>query len=212
MRKEPVFFPSGGLTLHGFCYYPEVEGILPGVVLCHPHPLNGGSMSSSVIRALGQELAEKSIVAFMFDFRGVGRSQGIFDNGIGEQDDAEAALKWLENQPMVDKSKIGLAGYSFGGGVAAMVASKNNTVKALALISPYLQPVNINCLKASKIQKYFITGGDDDLITAEDVDAFYKASADSKKMEIIPDVDHFWFGSEKMLGRKVADFMSGAIK
>jgi uncharacterized protein len=212
MRLESVNFPCGELILNGYCYYPDVIGIVPGVVLCHPHPQNGGSMSSSVIRMLGSELAERSIIAFMFNFRGVGKSQGSYSNGIGEQDDAEAAVRWLEAQSTVNKDRLGLAGYSFGGGIAAAVTAKNSLIKALALVSPYLESSKVNCLNQSNIQKYFVTGNDDELILPEDVEAIYKNSAEPKELEIISGIDHFWFGNEKLLARKVVDFLSGALK
>jgi uncharacterized protein len=211
MRTRAVFFPSGDLKLQGYCYYPDKDGVMPGVVLCHPHPLHGGSMSSSVIKAIGQELTEKSIIAFMFNFRGVGKSEGEYDNGIGEQEDVKAAITWLESQTAVEKDKIGLAGYSFGGGMASAVAANNNKVKSLALVSPFIEPPQINCLTNSRIKKYFITGGDDDMIFPGDVEAFFNATAEPKEMEIIQGIDHFWFGSENIVGKKIADFLSGVL-
>ena len=211
MRQESVFFPCGELNLNGDCYYPDKIGNFPAVVLCHPHPLNGGSMSSSVIRALGKALVERSIVAFMFNFRGVGKSQGSYNNGIGEQGDTIAALDWIESQSLIDKEKIGLAGYSFGGGVAASVASRDIRVKTIALISPYLEPVAYNQLEDCYIPKYFITGGDDNLILPETVETIYKASSEPKRFEIVPGIDHFWFGFEESLAHKVEDFLSEVL-
>jgi uncharacterized protein len=211
MRQEAVFFPCGALTLHGYCYYPDSGSFFPAVVLCHPHPLNGGSMNSSVIRSIGVELAERSIIAFMFNFRGVGKSQGSYGGGIEEQHDVLAAIDWLEAQPSVDKNKLGMAGYSFGGGVAAGTACKDSRIKALALISPYIESSKVNLLNRSAIPKYLITGDDDDLISKEDVELIFNSSAEPKSFEVIPGIDHFWFGSEKTLAGKVVDFLTGIL-
>jgi hypothetical protein len=211
MRQEAVFFPCGEIKLSGYCYYPDKSGVLPGVVICHPHPQNGGSMSNNVIRILGLELVERSVVTLMFNFRGVGKSQGSFDSGIGEQDDAIAAINWLETQLPVDKQRIGIAGYSFGGGVAAKIASRDARVKSVALISPYLEPVFTSILQKCSKPKYFITGDEDDLIPPENVKSVFDLSAEPKQLELIPGVDHFWAGHEKKLAQKVADFLMGVL-
>ncbi len=138
MKIKHVLFPCGDLTLEGACYYPADPGKFPGVVICHPHPLYGGSMGNKVVREIASALIKHSIIAFTFNFRGVGKSQGNYGNGIDEKKDVVAAIDWLSSQPEVEKSKIGLAGYSFGASVALPEACDDPRVSALALISPAL--------------------------------------------------------------------------
>ena len=147
MRTNKISFTSGELKLEGYCYYPDNEKPCPGVVLCHPHPLHGGSMRATVIRQLGLELTTHNIITMMFNFRGVGRSEGNFGGGIAEQDDVTAALNWLISQSQVNNTKIGVAGYSFGGAVAAPVACRDSRIAAMALISPAIDESFINELK-----------------------------------------------------------------
>lgn len=210
MKTKSVMFPCGKLELEGCCYYPDGEGKFPGVVLCHPHPLYGGSMNNNVVQTLASTLVKKSMVAFMFNFRGVGRSQGEFNSGTAEQDDVRAALDWLEAQPELDKSKLGVAGYSFGASVALPEACHDPRVRALALISPALmEQAKIAQLKDCQIPKLIVSGDADDFVSEEQLELMQKEAADSTQVEIVPGVDHFWISHEAELADKVATFFSG---
>ena len=92
-------------------------------------------MDNNVILSVSSALVEKSIIAFMFNFRGVGGSQGSYGDGIAEQEDVAAAISWLVSQPAVDSNRVGLLGYSFGAAVALSVACVDARVRAVALIS-----------------------------------------------------------------------------
>jgi alpha/beta superfamily hydrolase len=85
MKKTRVSFPSGELFLEGILAIPEGAGPFPAVIICHPHPLYGGSMDNNVVYSLSETLTQASFVSFKFNFRGVGGSQGEFGQGIGEQ-------------------------------------------------------------------------------------------------------------------------------
>ena len=95
MKKTIVSFPSGELLLEGIVAIPEGAGAFPAVIVCHPHPLYGGSMDNNVVHSLCETLTEASFVSFKFNFRGVGGSQGEFGQGIGEQADVEAAISFI---------------------------------------------------------------------------------------------------------------------
>ena len=138
MKSKRVTFPCGDLQLEGELQLPEGNGPFPVVTVCHPHPLYGGDMDNNVVMAVYFALVKSSIAALRFNFRGVGNSSGSYGEGVGEQDDLQAALDFLSILKEIDSSRIGLAGYSFGGMVAAHVAIKDNRIKQLALISPAL--------------------------------------------------------------------------
>ena len=126
MPEEAIQFPSGELQLEGVLHLPLGEGPFPGVVVCHPHSLYGGSMSNNVVLALCRALTENSIVALRFNFRGVGRSTGSFADGLGEQEDVEAAITYVSTLAQVSSDQIGLAGYSFGAAVSLPVALRED--------------------------------------------------------------------------------------
>lgn len=206
MQQIPISFSCGELTLSGYVYYPDVKTHHPAVILCHPHPLYGGSMSNKVIRELGNALVTENMVAMMFNFRGVGKSMGKFGEGIAEQNDVIAALDWIGTQAQIDVNKIGLCGYSFGGGVAAPIGCNDNRVKALALIAPALETSNSAYLKTCTKPKYFIIGKNDDMISPDIIESLYQESSQPKEFECIPQADHFWEGYENFLAASVSTF------
>ena len=209
MNETRVTFPCGDLSLDGRLSLPEGEGPLPGVVVCHPHPLMGGMMDNNVVFAICDSLHDESIATLRFNFRGVGRSHGVHDNGIGEQDDIAAALSFLSAQEGVDTNRIGLCGYSFGAGVALQVAAKDENVKALALVSPLLSI-------PSPIQDYvkpkLLLWGDRDMaLPAAEFDTFTEKLPDPKLYEVFAGADHFWGGHEGKMATKIVDFLKKAL-
>ena len=135
----PVKFPCGDITLEGEWHLPARDEAVPAVVVCHPYPPGGGTMHNNVVMAICEALYEKSIAAFRFNFRGVEGSEGSFGNGIDEREDVKAAIDYVLTEPRVDKSRLGLAGYSFGAVVSLQVAFNDDRVKMLALCSAPLR-------------------------------------------------------------------------
>jgi len=169
-------------------------------------------MDNNVILALSSTFANSYLIAFMFNFRGVGKSEGNFGGGIAEQEDAAAAVNWLTSQPEVDAGKIGLAGYSFGACVASAVACSDKRIKAVALISPPLEAHQIGQLKQCTKPKLIISGSADDLVPPENVDLLFQEAAEPKQLELIPGADHFLFGYETVIATTAADFMLTSLK
>jgi alpha/beta superfamily hydrolase len=211
MKQEVVTFPCEQIILHGYCFTPDKTGELPGVVICHPHSLYGGSMDNIIITGLAAALTDKGIISLIFNFRGVGKSQGNFGDGIAEQDDVISALDWLTAQPQIDKDRVGLAGYSFGGGVCIPVACTDNRVKTLALISPVITEDSIEKLSHCHKSKMFIVGEYDDVIPPEIVEVAYKKATEPKQYKLINGADHFWGSHADKAIITAADFLSKTL-
>src|SRR5690554_4830659 len=128
MKNDQVFFQSGTLNLEGCLVIPQRVGTAAGVVICHPHPLYGGSMANNVVYAVSRALTKKGIASFCFNFRGVGRSEGVHDGGQGEIDDTLAAIAFLADRSEIESGRVGLAGYSFGGAVALNAAMQSGRI------------------------------------------------------------------------------------
>jgi len=206
VKSAPATFACGDIQLEGAWHLPETASPTPAVVVCHPHPLYGGSMDNNVVEAICQALAEQSIAAFRFNFRGVGRSEGTFGDGIAEQEDIKSALSMAASTSGIDPEKIGLTGYSFGAGVAAPAAAQDSRVKLLALVSPALSDPDWAQLKHYKIPRFLISGEHDFVIPAAQFRQHLNDTAEPKQGEVIPGADHFWQGYEDELSRKVAQF------
>jgi len=203
LKCKRVIFPCGDLRLEGELHLPEGEGPFPVVTICHPHPLYGGDMDNNVVMAVYFALVKSSIAALRFNFRGIGNSGGSYGEGVGEQDDLQAALDFLSTLKEIDSQRIGLAGYSFGGMVAAHVAIKDNRIKQLALISPALNETDWIRLKKYALPKLILIGEADTSVPFRPFQHFF---GDAKQYQIIAGADHFWYGFEEQLSGKIARF------
>jgi len=209
MMVIPQTFFSGKLNLEGVLHVPQECGDqLPGVVLCHPHPLYGGEMNNNVVVAVSQALSERGIAALRFNFRGVGLSEGVFDDGVGEQDDLRAALAVLADRPEVNPNRLGVMGYSFGGMVALATGKSCEQVQAIAAVSPVITP---GLMRGLVKPVYFICGMNDHVVSTDLLIREVEGMAPAGKVEIIQGVDHFWFGREAGMAGRVAAFFAGTL-
>ena len=211
MEKIRVTFPSGELFLEGIVAIPQGAGPLPAVIVCHPHPLYGGSMDNNVVCSLSQTLTKASFVSFKFNFRGVGGSKGEFGQGIGEQADVEAAISFISTLKEIDSARIGLVGYSAGAGFALPTGSSDGRIKALAAVSPPLNMFSFDFLKSCPKPKFLISGSRDNFTPADQFLEFSQNLAEPKQCEIIEGADHFWWEHESRLAAKVTDFFTRVL-
>ena len=211
MKETRVSFLSGGLVLEGILTIPEGAGPLPAVIVCHPHPLYGGSMDNNVVCNIIETLTQTSVASFKFNFRGVGGSQGDFSQGIGEQEDVEAAISFMSKVKEIDSERIGLSGYSAGAGFALPVGFNDDRIKALAAISPPLSMFDFDFLKSCPKPKLLISGSRDDLIPVKQFLEFCQNLPEPKECEIIEGADHFWCGYESSLAARVTAFFTKVL-
>jgi uncharacterized protein len=212
VKQERVTFPCGKLKLEGLYFAAGHRSPLPAVVVCHPHPLYGGSMHNNVTFALADALVSANISALLFNFRGVGGSDGSYGGGIGEREDVRAALDYLQSLKGTDGQKLGLAGYSFGGGVVMHVACADERVRAFALISPYSEDGQYTVLKNCTKPTLIIGGSADGMVPPGEVELCASMAAGAKKAEIIDGADHFWGGYEDSMAKLTAAFFSESFK
>lgn len=212
MNEISVTFPCGPITLEGVWHLAESKSPGPVVIVCHPHPHYGGNMSNSVVLAICRALGQRGISALRFNFRGVGRSGGNFGGGIGEQEDASAALDYISNSMKADFDKIGLCGYSFGAGVALAVAVKDQRVRCLVLVSPSLPDVGWKSLEEYPRPKLVVVGDRDSFLGTDKVERIIKGTLKSDQYEIMAGADHFWLEKREVLSEKVATFFSRSFQ
>lgn len=211
MAELKVQFPCASLTLEGIWHLCGEDGVYPAVVVCHPHPVYGGDMHNSMVVTVCQELVARGITAFRFNFRGVGGSSGSFGEGIGEQEDIKAAVSLALSSKFVDRTRIGLCGYSFGAGVALTTVSKLKKIRAVAAISPPTSVPGLERLENFAGPKFFIGGNEDSLFPAQELSRFVESLPEPAEYEIIHGADHFWLGNETKAAKKVAAFFAGVF-
>jgi len=208
MKTIPVAIPCGDITLEGEWLFPDGEGPFPAVVVTHPFPPMGGTMQNGVVTAIWQSVASKGIAALRFNFRGVERSEGSFDEGIGERDDVRAALEIVFSTEGVDVERVGLAGYSFGSMMSVPVALRDDRVKCLAVVSAPLSEENWNKLDEYSKPYLVVVGENDEMVP---MDLFRRQMAKEStfgKYHIIPGGDHGLFGYEEEVGKVVGEFFA----
>jgi len=211
MKKTRVSFPSGGLGLEGILAIPEGAGPFPAVIVCHPHPLYGGSMDNNVVNSLSETITQASFVSFKFNFRGVGESQGEFGQGIGEREDVEAAISFISTVTGVDSERVGLAGYSAGAGFALPVGFNDDRIRALAAVSPPIPMFDFDFLRSCPKPKLLISGSRDELIPIDQFLEFCQNLSEPKECESIEGADHFWRGYESILAAKVTAYFTKVL-
>ena len=204
-RRE-VSFESDGLKLEGLLHLPEGTGKFPGVVVAHPHPQYGGDMYNLVVQKVCEAANSVGAAALRFNFRGVGFSEGAYDNGDGEQRDIGGALEYLRAQPEIDSDYIALAGYSFGAMTAFRYAVERTDLAAVVLVS---NPV----VRGSKVERrflvptLFLTGDRDEYCDGDLLMEFRDQLGPDVTVEIMKGVDHFWVGSTDRLQEAVSGFL-----
>jgi alpha/beta superfamily hydrolase len=210
MIENRVKFPCGDLILEGMTVVPESKGPFPGVVVCHPHPQYGGEMNNNVVVPICLALAQASIASLRFNFRGVGASQGKFSEGVEEREDVISAISYLSTLESVDKERIGLCGYSFGGAVSLEVAPIDERVKALALISPEIS--TYAPMKQYTKPKLIVCGGADQFVSIISLQRLAEELPPPNDFELVSGADHFWGGYEDKVAARVAAFFVNTLK
>jgi len=207
---KQIEFPCHDITLEGVLALPEGNGPFGLVVVCHPHPLYGGNMYNNVVHAVCEKIGGQGLAWLKFNFRGVGKSGGRFGGGLGEKDDARAAISFAEKQAKIDASRMGICGYSFGSTVAFAVAVEDVRIQAVAGISPFVQPADL--LDHYTKPKLFVSGANDDFVDPQSLTQLVSKLPRPKECVIYPGGDHFWGESEETMAEKVSRFFKESFE
>jgi alpha/beta superfamily hydrolase len=211
IKETRLFFISRGekaIHLEGILHRPGGKH-LPAAVICHPHSLYGGSMDVSLVATIARTLAERGIIAFRFNFRGVGQSGGGFGEGVGELDDVAGAVDLLLREEDVDQGKLYLVGYSFGAWVGLHHAEHDPRICGLVAIGLPLWQLEESLLSGYTWPKLFIVGEHDSICPPDILRRFTESLPPPKEVHILRGADHFLIGREKEVTEAVADFIEG---
>jgi uncharacterized protein len=186
-QRLSIAGPSGALQ----CAIDAPAGAPRAMALvCHPHPQHGGTMDNKVVQTLARAFTTLGMTAVRFNFRGVGASAGSWAEGPGEIDDALAVIDALRpaDQPLV------LAGFSFGGYVAAHAAARRAPAERLVLVGPAVSRFELPAVPADTL---VIHGEHDDVVPLAAV--FDWARPMSLPVTVIPGAGHFFHGQLPLL-------------
>ncbi len=210
MKEQRVTFPSGSLTLEGLLAKPDGDRPVRGAVVCHPHPLYGGSMYTNVVDAVLAAMWKKEWATLRFNFRGVGESEGEHSGGAGEAEDAAAAVAFVTSQPGVERDRAVLAGYSFGSIAAMTAAPKIENLGALVLVALPLKMADVRALNDFAGPIVLAAGDGDMYCPVSQLEALHKELGARAQLRIIEGADHFFGGGEVELADAI-ETMLGKI-
>ncbi|MGD2038318.1 MAG: CocE/NonD family hydrolase [Desulfobacterales bacterium] len=187
--EEKITLTAGRYRLEGY-WQAGARGT--GAVITHPHPLYGGTMNNPVVETVQSAYQQYGYATLRFNFRGVGGSQGNYDNGNGEQHDVRAAIAYVEK---MNVSAVDLAGYSFGAWVNTAVTTGSHTsIKSMIMISPPVAFIEFDNPKALSCLKLVITGSRDDIAPPHQIRDLLPAWNPNAQFKIIDGCDHFYIG------------------
>ena len=214
MPQYAVRISSSGTELEGRLHFPDGEELpIGGVAVCHPHPQYGGDMDNTVVIEIVRALLDRGIAAMRFNFRGVGNSQGSYGGGTKERMDAIAAMNAVANNDLAPLKQVGLAGYSFGGGVALGAAPEAPGLAALAVVSAAGEgDLDVEGLAKLTMPKLLVTGDADSFATVEKIEELAGLMPAPTETEVYPRTDHFWWGSEQQMAERVARFFRASFE
>ena len=204
-RRRTIAGPAGALEVVFNLPVAETDQQPRGIALvAHPHPQQGGTLDNKVVQTLAKTFAALGYASVRLNFRGVGRSEGIFDEGMGETDDALAALAFARSEfPGISAMPPVFAGFSFGTYVQTRVA-QTVTPERMVLIAPAVGRFAGENVPADTI---VIHGEQDDVVALSDVLAW--ARPQQLPVLVFPGCGHFFHGRLPQLQRAIAGMWQG---
>lgn len=175
------------------------------VVFAHPLPTDGGTMHTKVVFQAAKALARIGCVVLRFNFRGVGRSAGAWDEGRGELDDYRAALDFMAAR--YPRLELWSAGFSFGSHVASTVGAADARVCSLILIGPPVNKYEFAAVRTSTKPKFIVHGEADELIPLKQVREFYAQIPDPKELVVIDRANHLFDGQASEVGDALTELL-----
>lgn len=182
------------------------EGALEGcAVVCHPHPQHGGTMHNKVAHTLARALVRSGFEVLRFNFRGTEGSEGEFDDGVGELDDALAAIEFMRSRH--GSYPLWLAGFSFGAAIAVKAAVATH-VDGLVSVAPAISRFAAGLETQPDCPWLIIQGDEDELVDVEETVAWVDGLAPGPELLIINGGEHFFHGRLSELRSAVMNFVS----
>ncbi len=201
MAEERIFIDSGGLKIEGLLDHTSDQR---GVVVTHPHPLYGGTMHNNVVKGIVRAYREKGYSTLRFNFRGVERSEGDHDKGVGEQEDVLSAIMALADLGI---ESIDLAGYSFGAWVNAVGLDTFEQIDRMIMVSPPVGLLDFDALDSNHKVRLVIAGSLDDIAPVNAIEEKMPFWNPKATLKIIEGADHLYQGKIDDLKNIINDFL-----
>jgi alpha/beta superfamily hydrolase len=211
----PEVVLSGGAGRIEGRYAPGKKSNSPIALILSPHPKAGGNMDNPVVAQLYLLFMRRGFSTLRFNFRGVGRSQGEFDSGIGELADAATALDWLQsNNPTA--SQCWIAGYSFGAYIGMQLLMRRPETDGFISVSPPTNAYDFSFLAPCPASGLFLHGSVDSVVPPVEVDRVVAKLRTQKGIiidhELVEGVGHFWNNQVDEVEKRVGAYLDKRIE
>ncbi len=209
-----VFFYGPAGRIEGK-YYQAQNDKAPVALVLHPHPLYGGSMNNKIVYSIYKSFVQCEMSVLRINFRGVGKSQGEFDGGIGELTDAATALDWLQlHNPLA--SQYWIAGFSFGSWIAMQLIMRRPEINNFIAVSPPVNKFDFSFLSPCPIPGLIVQGNQDSIVDETSVVALADKLSKQKHIKVeyksINGADHFFRTKMEDLEIAISDHVNNFIK
>ena len=192
-RIESLFIDGPVGKLEALLEEPEDQAPNKAVLVCHPHPLHGGTMHNKVVYRIARGMRRAGAVVLRFNYRGVNRSEGKYDNGVGEIEDARAALQILRAR--YPDLPFSLAGFSFGSRIILKLGCETAGVSQLIAVGfPAGYPESRE-LGRCNVPRIFIQSTHDEFCPAEAMKKYFADLKEPKELIWVESRDHFFAGA-----------------
>jgi len=189
-RIETLSLEGPAGRLEALLEEPEHETPVEAAVVCHPHPQHGGTMHNKVVYRLARGLRKTGCVVLRFNYRGVNLSEGAYDGGVGETEDARAALR--EIQRRYPELRVIMAGFSFGSRIALRLASQESAIDRVIAAGFPTRVAEREFVYHVHVPKYFVQSTNDEFGPAADLTDFFNTLPEPKHLDWVPAEDHFF--------------------
>ncbi len=180
---------------------PSGEAPLAAAVVCHPHPLFGGTMDNNVVFRVARGLQHAGLAVLRFNFRGAGASEGVHDGNGGEEGDVRAALDYLERE--FPGLPLWAAGFSFGSRTVASLARTEPRIARVALIALPSKAFDCTFVREVRQPTFILLAEHDEFGTPRDFDERIGPLGNNFERDVIEGVEHFFRGQTPELERRV---------
>lgn len=189
-RIESLFLPGSAGKIEALLEEPEEADPVEAAVVCHPHPQHGGTMHNKVVYRLARGLRKSGCVVLRFNYRGVNLSEGSYDRGVGETEDARVALREL--QARYPHLPVLAAGFSFGSRIALRLTSEENVVHRVLPVGFPTVVAERQFVYQVKVPKFFVHSTHDQFGPRPEFEAFFETLPDPKHIDWVESADHFF--------------------
>lgn len=209
-----VIFPGQEGRLEGRLHISK-KPRAPLALVLHPHPQGGGTMNNHIVQAVYREFVNRHFSVLRFNFRGVGRSQGQFDNGIGELGDATNALDWLQGLHPEAKG-VWIAGVSFGAWIGMQLLMRRPEIKGFVSIAPPANLYDFSFLAPCPASGLIVHGSQDEVVPPAAVQKLVDKLKTQKRItidyQIIEGANHFFQSEMPHLTGAIGDYIDQRSK